>query len=130
MDDLNFNPIGSDGYVTLETVILSYGGTVSAELFPYKEARTTVATITDALNICIKIANSTGLVNPDQLNVACNIANIEVSLRYVQPNCEALDQAEANGLGIKWGQSGYGALGFKTEPCARGCQFVRTPVGS
>lgn len=96
--DLNFNHAPNVGFLTLNDLAVTLSGDsnilVGTELYQYREAKLQAKTITDMVAMCSAIANSTGLVNPGQLDTACAVQNLEVAIRYMQPDCETLDSIE------------------------------------
>jgi hypothetical protein len=96
--DLNFNHQPGEGMLTFNDLAVSLSGDpnvlAGTELAPYGQAQLQTKTITDLITICQRIANSTGLVNPGQIDTACAIQNLEVAVRYKQPECEVLEQIE------------------------------------
>ena len=99
--DLNFNHVPGLGYVTLNDLAVTLSGNLNildgTALVPYKSAQLQVGAdgqsgpIFDLIAMCQRIANSTGLVNPGQLDTACALQNLEIAVRYKQPDCELLN---------------------------------------
>ena len=106
--DLNFNHVPGLGHVTLNDLAVSLSGDLNVltgtELVGFKNAQLQVGAnassgpIFDLIAMCQRIANSTGLVNPGQIDTACALQNLEIAIRYKQPDCEVLDAMEQQRL--------------------------------
>ena len=96
--DLNFNHDPGEGFVTLNDVAVIASGDPNilsgTELASFANAKIQKNMTVAMLLMCERIADSVGLVNPGQKNTSCALQNLEIAIRYVQPNCEVLDAME------------------------------------
>jgi hypothetical protein len=106
--DLNFNAKPNEPFATFSDLATASGFTLNDELAQYGSAQIQQSVMIDAIKICSAIANSTGLVNPNQLDSACAIDAIEVAIRFKQPECAVLDLLDPTGDNGGWNVPQYG----------------------